>query len=189
MQKQRNQAYHPWPSPKVMEGKPPRQISKQKRNSIIEMQWELFRNGRLAAQDPEQDQHSHQRNGGSLAQAFPVNRLWSLWCDPQSSPKSRSPSRGTPRFSGTPSSEPFLPSWSGRDGRLHCLFLMPGLENFDHYSASMWDECNCAVVWSFFGIAFLWDWNENWPFPVLWPLLSFQNLLVYWVQPINSIIF
>ena len=26
--------------------------------------------------------------------------------------------------------------------------------------ASMWDECNCAVVWIFFGIAFLWDWNE-----------------------------
>ena len=38
---------------------------------------------------------------------------------------------------------------------------------------SMWDECNCVVVWAFFGIAFLWDWNENWPFPVLWPLLSF----------------
>jgi len=33
----------------------------------------------------------------------------------------------------------------------------------------------------FFGIAFLWDWNENWPFPVLWPLLSFPNLLAYWV--------
>ena len=32
---------------------------------------------------------------------------------------------------------------------------------------SMWDECNCAVVWTFFGIAFLWNWNENWPFPVL----------------------
>ena len=38
-----------------------------------------------------------------------------------------------------------------------------------------WDECNCAVVWAFFGIAFLWDWNENWPFPVLWSLLSFPN--------------
>ena len=25
-------------------------------------------------------------------------------------------------------------------------------------------------------------WNENWPFPVLWPLLSFPNSLVYWVQ-------
>ena len=28
----------------------------------------------------------------------------------------------------------------------------------------MWDECSCAVVWTFFGLAFLWDWNENWPF-------------------------
>ena len=37
----------------------------------------------------------------------------------------------------------------------------PGLENFEHYFASLWDECNCAVVWTFFGIAFLWDWNEN----------------------------
>ena len=35
-------------------------------------------------------------------------------------------------------------------------------------SSSVWDECNCAVVWAFFGIAFLWDWNENWPFPVLY---------------------
>ena len=45
---------------------------------------------------------------------------------------------------------------------------------------SVWDECNCAVVWAFFGIAFLWDCNKNWPFPVLWPLLSFPNLLAYW---------
>ena len=42
----------------------------------------------------------------------------------------------------------------------------------------MWEECNCVVVWAFFGIVYLWDWNENWPFPVLWPLLSFPNLLV-----------
>ena len=44
------------------------------------------------------------------------------------------------------------------------LLLKPGLENFEHYFTSMWDECNCAVVWAFFGIAFLWDWNENWLF-------------------------
>ena len=62
------------------------------------------------------------------------------------------------------------------------ILLKPGLENFEHYFTSMWDECNCAVGWTFFGIAFLWDWNENWPFPVLWPLLSFPNLLAYWVQ-------
>jgi len=44
-----------------------------------------------------------------------------------------------------------------------------------------------AVVWAFFGIAFLWDWDENWPFPVPWPLLSFPNLLAYWVQHFHSI--
>ena len=49
------------------------------------------------------------------------------------------------------------------------------MENLGHYFTSVWDECNCAVVRAFFGIAFLWDWNENWPFPVLWPLLSFPN--------------
>ena len=69
------------------------------------------------------------------------------------------------------------------------VLLQPGLENFEHYFASVWDECNCAVVWAFFGIAFLWDWNENCPFPVLWPLLSFPNLLAHWVQHFHSIIF
>ena len=66
--------------------------------------------------------------------------------------------------------------------------LKPGLENFEHYFTSVWDECNCVVVWAFFGIAFLWHWNENWPFPVLWPLLSF-SFLAYWGQHFNSIIF
>ena len=61
------------------------------------------------------------------------------------------------------------------------VLLKPGLENFEHYFTIVWDECNCAVVWAFFGIAFLRDWNENGPFPVLWPLLSFPNLLAYWV--------
>ena len=55
------------------------------------------------------------------------------------------------------------------------VLLKPGLENFEHYFTSICDECNCAVVWAFFGIAFLWDWRENWPVPVLWPLLSFPN--------------
>ena len=69
------------------------------------------------------------------------------------------------------------------------VLLKSGLENFEHYFASVWDECNCVVIWAFFGIAFLWDWNENWPFPVLWPLLSFPDLLAYWVQHFHSIIF
>ena len=67
--------------------------------------------------------------------------------------------------------------------------LKPSLKIFELYLANVWNENNCAVVWAFFGIVFLWDWNDNWPFPVLWPLLSFPNLLAYWVQHLNSIIF
>ena len=26
--------------------------------------------------------------------------------------------------------------------------LKPGLENFEHYFASVWDECDCVVVWT-----------------------------------------
>ena len=71
------------------------------------------------------------------------------------------------------------------------VLLKPGLENLEHYFASVWDECNCSVVWAFFGIAFLWDWNENWPFPVLWPhtsIYSFSNsfptyvIIEYWAE-------
>ena len=50
------------------------------------------------------------------------------------------------------------------------VLLKPVLENFEHYFVSMWNECNCPVVWTFFGFAFIWERNENWPFPVLWPL-------------------
>ena len=42
------------------------------------------------------------------------------------------------------------------------ILLKPGLENFKHHFTSVWDECNCVVVWAFFGNAFIWDWNENW---------------------------
>ena len=56
------------------------------------------------------------------------------------------------------------------------VLLKPNLENFEHYFASMWDECNCVVVWTFFGIAFLWDWNADlfqscghcWVFQICW---------------------
>ena len=51
-------------------------------------------------------------------------------------------------------------SLSIRKFTVHIL-LKPGLQNFEHYFTSVWDECNCVVVWAFFRIAFLWDWNEN----------------------------
>ena len=72
------------------------------------------------------------------------------------------------------------PAWtSGSSWFTYCW--SPAWRIFEHYFASVWDECSCVVAWTFFGIAFLWDWNENWPFPVLWPLLSFPNFLAYWV--------
>ena len=46
------------------------------------------------------------------------------------------------------------------------VLLKPGLKNFEHYFTSVWDECNCAVVWAFFSIAFLWDWNEKLTFSI-----------------------
>ena len=69
------------------------------------------------------------------------------------------------------------------------ILLKPGLENFKNYFANVWDECNCAVDLAFFGSAFLKGRNENWPSPVLWPPLSFPNLLAYWVQHSHRIIF
>ena len=76
-------------------------------------------------------------------------------------------------------------SWNIWKFSVHVL-LKPGLENFKHYFTIVWDECNCVVVWTFFGMRMK---TENWPFPVLWPLLSFPNFLAYWVQHFHSIIF
>ena len=45
------------------------------------------------------------------------------------------------------------------------VLLKPCLKDFEHYFASMWNEHKCVVFWMFFGITFLWNWNENWAFP------------------------
>ena len=45
--------------------------------------------------------------------------------------------------------------------------LKPSLKNFEHFFASMWNECICAGVWTFFGIIFFGEWSKNWPFPTL----------------------
>ena len=53
-------------------------------------------------------------------------------------------------------------------------------KDLEDYLGRMWNGCNCAVTWTFLGIALLWGLNENWPFPVQWPLLSFPSFLAYW---------
>ena len=67
---------------------------------------------------------------------------------------------------------PFLKSWTSGSSRFrYCWNLAWRILSI----TSVWCEYNCAVVWTFFGITFLWDWSENWPFPALWPLLSFPK--------------
>ena len=61
-----------------------------------------------------------------------------------------------------PFSKPSLYIWKFL---VHVL-LKPSLKDFGYYFASMWNECNCTVVWTVFGIAFLWDCNENFSNPV-----------------------
>ena len=69
------------------------------------------------------------------------------------------------------------------------VLLKPSLKDFVYNLNRMENERNCMVAWTLFDIGLLWDWNENWNFPVLWSLLSFPDLLAYWVKHINSIIF
>ena len=75
----------------------------------------------------------------------------------------------------------FKSSLNIRKFMVHVL-LEPGLENFELYFTSVWDKCNCAVVWTFFDIAFLWDWNEKLTFSSPAVTVEFPNLLAYWVQ-------
>ena len=58
---------------------------------------------------------------------------------------------------------------------VHAL-LKPGLQNFEHYFTSLWDECNCVVVWAFFGIDFLWDCNESTPTLRILIYVTFNDL-------------
>ena len=74
---------------------------------------------------------------------------------------------------------------------------MSGSSQFTYYWNLAWRisllACEMSVtVWQFehsLALPFFLDWNENWPFPVLWPLLSFPYLLAYWVQHFHWIIF
>ena len=154
---------------------------------------------------PHELQHTRPPCLSPTAKVHSDSCLSSRWCHPAisssvvaffSCPQSLPPLKSFPmsqlftwggQSTGVSALSSFLPKKS-QEITVHVL-LKPGLENFEHYFTSVWDECNCAVVWAFFGIAFLWDWNESWPFPVLWPLLSFPNLLAYQVQHFHSIIF
>ena len=65
--------------------------------------------------------------------------------------------------------------------------LKPDLKDFEHDLASIWNEFNSMVVWTFFGISFLLNWNEHWPFPVymhaMGQILAFQSDIFFCKLP------
>ena len=52
------------------------------------------------------------------------------------------------------------------------VLLKPDLENFEHYFISVWNECNCAVIWAFFGTGIKTDLFQScghcWVFQICW---------------------
>ena len=57
------------------------------------------------------------------------------------------------------------------------VLLKPGLENFEHYFTSMWDECNCVVFWAlWYCLCLELEWNLTfsqscghcWVFQICW---------------------
>ena len=56
------------------------------------------------------------------------------------------------------------------------IMLKPNLKGFEDNLASMWNECNYMVIWTFFGIAL--EWKLTFSNPVA--TAEFSSLL-YWV--------
>ena len=68
-------------------------------------------------------------------------------------------------------SKPSLDIWKF----LVCVMLKPSMQDFQHDLTSMEDECNCLLARTFFSTSVLGNWDEDWPFPVLWLLLSLPD--------------
>ena len=92
---------------------------------------------------------------------------------------------GSSIFGSSVFSKPNLDIWKFLVG----IMLKLSMQDFKHDLTSMRDEWNCPMVWTFLTTALLGNWHEDWPFPVLWSLLGLPDLLKYWVQHFNSIIF
>ena len=67
------------------------------------------------------------------------------------------------------------------------ILLKSSLKNFEHYllACEMSAIVHLNIFWHCSSLGLEW----NWLFPVLWQLLSFPNLLAYWVQHFHRIIF
>ena len=62
------------------------------------------------------------------------------------------------------------------------VLLKPSLKDFEYNFTSVWNRYNSMVVWTFFGIAFLWDWSENW---LVAQLMNPPAMQETWVQSLG----
>ena len=58
------------------------------------------------------------------------------------------------------------------------IMLKPSMQDFKYDLTSLGDECNFPMVRTFFSTTLLGNQDEDWPFPVLWPLLGLPDLLI-----------
>ena len=68
------------------------------------------------------------------------------------------------------------------------IMLKPSMADFKCDLTSMGDDWNCPMVRTFFGTTLLENWNEDWPFLVLWPLPGLPDLFTCWMQYLDGII-
>ena len=70
------------------------------------------------------------------------------------------------------------------------ILLKPGLKDCEHYLANLWNECSCTLIWTFFNMPFFGIGMKTDLFQSCdQPLLSYPNLMAYWMQNFNSSIF
>ena len=69
------------------------------------------------------------------------------------------------------------------------VLLKPSLKNYEHYLVSMWNECNCVIVWILFGLAFLLIGMKTNLYQSYGQLLSFPNLLACYCSTLIELSF
>ena len=60
------------------------------------------------------------------------------------------------------------------------IILKPSVQDFKHDLTSMGDECDCLMVSIFFTTTLLGNWDKDWPFPDLCPLLGLKFFQISW---------
>ena len=79
--------------------------------------------------------------------------------------------------------------WAAFYGVAQSQTRLKRLSSSSSSSSSMWNGHNCMVVWRFFGIAFLWDWSENWLVAQLMNPPAMQETWVWslgWEDPLEE---